>query len=64
MLDHEDYLLLKSVYTELKIQNDLKILEMKLEYGELKPTGNIRKRIKDIEQQRINTIKQPSTDSD
>ena len=62
MLDYEDYVLLKSLYTELKIQNDLKILEMKLEYGELKPTGNIRKRIKEIEQQRINSIKQQSTD--
>lgn len=62
MMDYEDYILLKSLYTELKIQNDLKILEMKLEYGELKPTGNIRKRIKEIEQQRINSIKQQSTD--
>lgn len=44
--------LLKSVYDELKIQNDLKILEMKLEYGELKPTGGIRKRINEIEKQR------------
>ena len=62
MMDYEDYILLKSLYTELKIHNDLKILEMKLEYGELNPTGNIRKRIKEIEQQRINSIKQQSAD--
>ena len=54
-MDYEDYILIKNLYTELKIQNDLKILEMKLAYGELKPTGNIRKRITDIEQQRDTT---------
>ena len=48
----KDYLLLKAVYDELKIKNDLKILEMKLQYGELKPTGGIRKRITEIEKQR------------
>lgn len=57
MLDREDYLLLKAVYDELKIQNDLKILEMKLTYGELKPTGGIRKRIQGIEKQRHDSIR-------
>ena len=57
MLDREDYLLIKAVYIELKIQNDLKILELKLAYGELKPTGNIRKRIIDIERQRNDSIR-------
>ena len=57
MLDRADYLLLRAVYDELKIQNDLKILEMKLDFGELKPTGNIRKRIHDIEKQRHDSIR-------
>ena len=56
-MDYEDYILLKSLYTELKIHNDLKILQMKLDFGELKPTGNIRGRIKEIEEQRNNSIK-------
>lgn len=57
MLDREDYLLLKAVYDELKIQNDLKIFKMKLDFGVLKPTGNIRKRIQEIEKQRHDSIK-------
>ena len=56
MLDRDDYLLLKGIYEELKIQNDLVILQMKLNTGELKPTGNIRKRITDIERQRTDKI--------
>ena len=36
MLDREDYLLFRAILDELRIQNDLKVLEMKLIYGELK----------------------------
>ena len=57
MMDREDYLLLKAVYDELKVQNDLTILKMKLDFGVLKPTGNIRKRIHDIEKQRYDSIR-------
>lgn len=57
MLDREDYLLFRAILDELRIQNDLKVLEMKLIYGELKATSNIRKRIKKIEEQRNDSTK-------
>ena len=55
-MDYEDYILLKRIYTELKIQNDLKMLELKLMSGELKPTSNVRTKIKEIEKQRNDSI--------
>lgn len=57
MLDREDYLLFRAILDELRIQNDLRVLEMKLLYGELKATSNIRKRLKEIEEQRHDSIK-------
>lgn len=55
-MKESEYALIDALYWELRIQNDLKILEMKLSYGELKPTGGIRKRIKEIEKQRHDSI--------
>jgi len=64
MLDQSDYLLLKAIFEELRIQNDLKVLELKLLYGELKPSSNIRQRISKIERQRTIKVGQPRTPYD